>query len=146
MDIRLMLGGDLQIFTSMTAVTRIVWLPRAPISATSDCHLLTLNLNTTITKHWISIFPNEWHFFYGSAKLKLIGPWEIWMKFQTCNFQIDFSNWRLRHLLWNCPNMIVIGLHWWSVNIGSGNSLVSSGNKPLPEPMLPHISVAIWRH
>ena len=52
----------------------------------------------------------------------------------------------LRHLLWNCPNMNVIGLHWWSVNIGSGNGLVPSGNKPLPEPMLTDISVAIWCH
>ena len=26
-------------------------------------------------------------------------------------------------------------LHWWLVNIGSGNGLVPSGNKPLPEPM-----------
>ena len=32
-------------------------------------------------------------------------------------------------------------LDWWSVNIGSGNGL-----KPLPEPMLTQISVAIWRH
>ena len=28
----------------------------------------------------------------------------------------------------------------------SGNSLVPSGNKPLPEPMLTQISVTIWRH
>ena len=47
----------------------------------------------------------------------------------------------LRHLLWNCPNMNVTGLHWWSVNIGSGDGLVPSGNKPLPEPMLTQISV-----
>ena len=40
----------------------------------------------------------------------------------------------------------VTGLHWWSVNIGSGNGLVPSGNKPLPEPMLIKISNAIWRH
>ena len=33
--------------------------------------------------------------------------------------------------------------HWSLINIGSGNSLVLSGNKPLPEPMLTHIS---WRH
>ena len=33
-----------------------------------------------------------------------------------------------------------LGLHWWSVNIGSGNGLVPSGNKPLPEPMLTQIS------
>ena len=36
-----------------------------------------------------------------------------------------------------------LGLHWWSVNIGSGNGLVPSGNKPLPKPMLTQIS---WRH
>ena len=50
-------------------------------------------------------------------------------------FQTDFSDWWLRHLLWNCLNMNVTGLHWWSVNIGSGNGLVPSVNKPLPEPM-----------
>ena len=33
----------------------------------------------------------------------------------------------------------ITGLHWWSVNIGSGNDLVPSGNKPLPEPMLTQI-------
>ena len=32
-----------------------------------------------------------------------------------------------------------------TVNIGSGNGLVSSGYKPLPEPMLTQIFVAIWR-
>ena len=31
------------------------------------------------------------------------------------------------------------------VNIGSGNGLVSSGTKPLPEPMLTQI-YAIWHH
>ena len=35
--------------------------------------------------------------------------------------------------------MNVSGLHWWSVNIGTGNGLVLSGNKPLPEPVLPQI-------
>ena len=32
------------------------------------------------------------------------------------------------------------------VNIGLGNGLVLSGNKPLPEPMLTQIYVTIWRH
>ena len=49
-------------------------------------------------------------------------------------------------LLWYCPNMKVTRLHRWSVNIGSGNGLVPSGNKPLPEPMVTQICVAIWRH
>ena len=35
--------------------------------------------------------------------------------------------------------MNVTGLHWWAVSIGSGNGLVPSGNKPLPEPMLTQI-------
>ena len=41
--------------------------------------------------------------------------------------------------------MYVTGSYWWQVNIGSGNGLVPSGNKPLPEPMLTQIYVAIWR-
>ena len=32
------------------------------------------------------------------------------------------------------------------VNIGSGNGLVPSGNKPLPEPMLIMFYDAIWHH
>ena len=63
-----------------------------------------------------------------------------------CNFQMDFSHWWFMHFLWNWPNMNVTGLHWWSLNIGSGNGLVPSGNKPLPEPILTHIYVATWRH
>ena len=42
--------------------------------------------------------------------------------------------------------MIVTGLKWWKVNIGSGNGLVPSGNKPLPEPVLTQIYVTTWRH
>ena len=64
-------------------------------------------------------------------------PWEIGLKFQLCNFQTDFSDWWLRHLLQNCLNMNVTRLHWWSVSIGSGNCLVPPGNRSLPEPMLP---------
>ena len=73
-------------------------------------------------------------------------PWQIWIKFYICSFQNDFRDWWLTHLLWNCTNMNVTGLHWWSVNIGSGNGLVKSGNKPLPEPILTQIFATIWRH
>ena len=37
-------------------------------------------------------------------------------------------------------------LYWWQVNIGPGDGLVPSGNKPLPEQMVTQISVAIWCH
>ena len=43
-------------------------------------------------------------------------------------------------------NMNVTELHWYSVNIGSGNGLVPSGSKPLPEPMFTQIYVTIWYH
>ena len=42
-------------------------------------------------------------------------------------FERNFSDWWLRHLLRNCPDMNVTGLYWWSVNIASGNGLVPSG-------------------
>ena len=40
------------------------------------------------------------------------------------------------HVLWNYPEVNVIRPDWWLVNIGSGNGLVPSGNKPLPGPVL----------
>ena len=42
--------------------------------------------------------------------------------------------------------VIVTGPYWWKVKTDSGNALVPSGNKPLPEPMLTQIYVAIWHH
>ena len=39
------------------------------------------------------------------------------------------------------PRWMPQDLIWWLVNIGSGNGLVPSGNKPLPEPMLTKIFV-----
>ena len=58
---------------------------------------------------------------------------------------MDFKWVMVEASLVKCHNMNVTGLHWRSVNIGSGNSLVLSGNKPLSEPLLTQISVAIWK-
>ena len=91
---------------------------------------------------WIRLIVHTVHGFVRFSQL--LGPWDILMKFSRCNFQTDFDDWWWRLFFWNCPNINVTGLHWWSVNIGSGNGLVPSGNKPLPEPMLTQISVAIW--
>ena len=41
--------------------------------------------------------------------------------------------------------MNATGPYWGQVNIGLGNGLVPSGNKPLPESVLTKISNAIWR-
>ena len=66
--------------------------------------------------------------------------------FRLSNFRSNFSDWHLRYLLWNCPQIILTGPYWWKVNIGSGNGLVLPGNKPLHEPMLPQFCVATWSH
>ena len=59
----------------------------------------------------------EWNFRYVSFKqILVIDGWDI-----SCAIAL-ISN--------------VTGFHWGSVNIGSGNGLVPSGNKPLPEPIL----------
>ena len=63
-------------------------------------------------------------------------------------FQPNFSKRCLGYLMWNCPRVIVIELHWWLVNIVIvwGNGFMLSGNIPLPEPVLTHFSVPIWLH
>ena len=42
--------------------------------------------------------------------------------------------------------MNATGLNFQYVNIGPGDGLVPSGNKPLPEPLLIQVFVATWRH
>ena len=59
------------------------------------------------------------------------------------NFRYVIFKWILVIDGWGISGEIVLiwmSLHWWSVNIVSGNGLVLSGNKPLPEPMLTQIS------
>ena len=46
----------------------------------------------------------------------------------------------------NCPRVNATRPGWWLINIGSGDRLVSSSNKPLPKPMLTQIYVTIWIH
>ena len=124
------------------------------------CGLVTPYSYTSLGHHWISQWLVAWRHQAITRTnydfMNLIQPQrtsmlvplfaEKWVSFNSCNFQMDFSGWWLRHLLWNCPNINVTGLHGWSVSIGSGNGLVPSGNKPLPEPMLTQIAVAIWCH
>ena len=51
-------------------------------------------------------------------------------------FQRKFRDRWLKYLLWNID---VSRPYLWLVNIASGNGLVPSGIKPLPEPMLTQI-------
>ena len=83
----------------------------------------------------------------GDGEFNSLAPGKFKWKFRYGIFKRIWviDGW-LRHLLWKYHDMNVTGLHWWSVNIGSGNGLVPSGNKPLPEPLLTKICVAIWHH
>ena len=120
--------------------------PQALVSIWSCHKLLSLDWKWVIWGHRHAIRPQ----YDANSLLMLIHELIHWalgdLTFQICSFHSDFSDWWLRYLLWNCTNMHVTGLHWWSVKIGSGNGLVPSGNKPLPERMLTQIYVAIWRH
>ena len=67
-------------------------------------------------------------------------PLEDLNKFSGMQFSSYFFNERwLRYLLRNPPHMNVTGTQWWTFNICSGIALVSSDNKPIPEPILTHI-------
>ena len=51
-------------------------------------------------------------------------------------FQTWYMNWYREHFLSKQSLVSATGPYWWAVSIGSGNGLVPSGNKPLPDPML----------
>ena len=66
------------------------------------------------------------------------------------NFKIVISNSFYELIPWAFPEKLLRGechrTPLMIINIGSGNGLVPSGNKPLPDPMLTQIYVPIWRH
>ena len=66
----------------------------------------------------------------------------MWLWFWMCHCQKQLSDLYLRHFMQNC-SLLRMNVIWplcgW-VNTGSGNVLVLSGSKPLPEPILTKIS------
>ena len=94
-------------------------------------------------------FPNPRRALIGSSQLWRVNDSPYYREFEWHFIHVIFNHFLVIDgwgILRNCPNMNVTGLHWWSVNIGSGSGLVPSGNKPLPESMLTQISAAIWCH
>ena len=77
------------------------------------------------------------------------------MKFYIYVILKRMLDWRLRHLFWTCPHVNVAGLHWWSVNVGSGNvdpdlcrHLVSLGHNEFIQVLLKNswvlLPLCIW--
>ena len=78
------------------------------------------------------------------------GPWSKKVQVNSlapvrrgCNFQTQIKN---TNLLWNCSQSNATKPCWSLANVSSGNGVMPSGNKPLPEPMLTQFYGAIWRH
>ena len=71
----------------------------------------------------------------------LIDPWEMRLKLVIFKLtsRIDILSIYFEIALRWRP-------HWSLVNIGSGNGLIPSGNKLLPEPMLTKFYDVIWHH
>ena len=89
-----------------------------------------LQYSLLATNYFNSLAPGkfEWNFRYVIfQEILVIDGWGISCEIALIWMSFDFTE-------------------WWSDNIGSGNGLVASGNKPLPEPMLTQISDAIWCH
>ena len=71
---------------------------------------------------------------------KLIAPWDICVKFLMFKLNLVIDR-----LCISCE----ITLRWMSLGLTdgkSGNGLVQSSNKPLPEPLLTKLCVATWCH
>ena len=124
-------------------------LPEPVLTLADVCRLTASLGHNELTVHCINNCNNK-HWFDSDSiigKLNyLIDPWEILLNFSISYFCNNVINLWMGCLIWNSPQVVVTRLYWWLVNIGSGNGLVPSGNKPLPEPMLSKITVAIWRH
>ena len=81
----------------------------------------------------------------------LIHAWDtcFWQQsphFQKCMILMPVIGWIIGHFLWNCSQGHATKPHHREIKIGSGNDLVPSGTKPLPEPMLTKIYVVMWGH
>ena len=109
-------------YTFYTNLTNIVhWV----VAKRDVAHLVRLNLGKSWGKYAKS--------FDAGLSNTTFHPWLATGWFEW-NFLWVNSN--LMYLLWNYPQVMVIGSHWWKVNIGSGDGLVPSGNMQLPGPML----------
>ena len=123
----------------------IIYLP--VIFDISNYNLIASHISQCLSKLWGKFQPmyrviDCWTFlcwFWNISGLLgnfsgLLGRFE-W-KFRQVVFWANFCDCWLGYLLWNHSQINVIGPRWRLVSIGSGNSLVPTGSKPLHEPML----------
>ena len=76
------------------------------------------------------------------SHINSLTPGRSWFNFKSAIFYLVL----LIGIFRSSYDDALMGFIWRRVNNDSDNGLVPSGNKPLPEPMLTKIYVAIWRH
>ena len=119
-------------FTSVFFVRHIIWVWKVHIYQLEKSREIR-HADRCIIIFWQMVDTGSMH-----------RPYEIWTKIKVIDSQAIFCDWRPTYILWNCPQMNVRGRYWLSVSTGLGNGLVPLGNKPLFEPILTNIYVAIW--
>ena len=65
----------------------------------------------------------------------------VFLLAQVSHFMDAYISW----ISWLCPQKATEHI-WWLVNTSSRYGLVPLSSKPLPEPMLTQIYIAIWPH
>ena len=109
--------------------------------------------NIKAPRHWLCAgnspvtgeFPHKWPVtrkmfpFDGVIMIYHNVAWVIWPKFCRRYFQMNFLQGTFLFYNSNFTASSSSGFTWQYTSVGFGNSLVPSGNKPLPEPIL-------WRY
>ena len=91
-----------------------------------------------------SIFKSEFCPLCRTEMISCINPsWLVYKKYLSSHEQTSVHDLYFEHFLLTWPHLNATRPQWWLVNIGSGNGLLSSGNKPLPDPKVTQIYVAI---
>ena len=100
-----------------------------------------------IPPQWVACFSKKdlikthHHYFYDGIEAWYgLTHWPMGDEAVILNWQFSNSYQRYMSFLENCPQANATRPHWWAVNIGRSSGLVPLGNKPLPQPMLTHIS------
>ena len=100
-----------------------------------------------------NIFPGYWPFVWGIHRSPVNSPfkgqWHGALMFSLICIWIN--DWVNKHEAGNSRRyrahydviVLATALHWWEINIASGNGLVLSGAKSLPEPKLKKV---LWCH
>ena len=106
------------------------WKPLTNRSLVTPKSLFTITHALLFISYWFQ-FGLIKQVCIGDIIYSLICHWEIQSQSSINNFRTHIKDRYLDYFLWNRLRVHSTKPHWWYVNIGSGNGLVLSGNRPL---------------